>query len=119
MAKRKMSENSLKNLEKGKPFSADCEEIARKAQKKSVKKRAENKTMMQVAEAKLNELFADGETFQEKAIDLIAERVLNGEAKNEELIKLVTFLRDTAGQKPKDVIENITPPILDIRGLKV
>ena len=118
MAKRKMSENSLKNLEKGKATQFNGE-LAVKAQKKSAKKRVENKTMMQVAEAKLNELFADGETFQEKAIDLIAERVLNGEAKNEELIKLVTFLRDTAGQKPKDVIENITPPILDIRGLKV
>ena len=119
MAKRNMSEKSLKNLEKGTPFTADCVEVARNAQKKSVKKRAENKTMMQVAEAKLNEMFADGETFQEKAIDLIAERVLNGEAKNDELIKLVTFLRDTAGQKPKDVIENITPPILEIKGIKV
>lgn len=40
--KKKMSENSLKNLKKGKPFDANCEEIARKAQKKSVEKRKEN-----------------------------------------------------------------------------
>lgn len=118
MAKRKMSENSLKNLEKGKATRFNGETAA-KAQKKSAKKRAENRTMMQVAEAKLNQLFSDGATFQEKAIDLIAERVLNGEAKNDELIKLVTFLRDTAGQKPKEVVENIAPPILDIRGLKL
>ena len=96
MAKRKMSENSLKNLEKGTPFSTDCVEVARKAQKKSVKKRAENKTLMQVAEAKLNQMFSDGLTFQEKAIDIMGDMVLSGSIKPEELIKLLTFLRDTS-----------------------
>ena len=116
MTKRKMSENSLKNLEKGKQTQF-CGEIAAIAQKKSVKKRAENKSMREIAEEKLNLMFADGKTLQEKAIDLVAERILNGEAKNEDLIKLLTFLRDTAGQKPKDIIENITPPVIEIRGI--
>lgn len=120
MPKRQMSENSLKNLQTEKyKFSKDNPEIAQKNQKKSVAKRTENKKLMQVAEAKLNEMFADGQTFQEKAIDIIGAMVLNGTAKPDEIIKLLTFLRDTAGQKPKDVVENITPPVLDIRGLNI
>lgn len=118
MAKRNMSENSLKNLEKGKATQFNGE-MAVKAQKKSVKKRAENKSIREVAEAKLNQMFADGSTFQERVIDVMGEMALSGAVKPEELIKLITFLRDTSGQKPKDVVENITPPVLDIRGCKI
>lgn len=42
-SKKQMSENSLKNLEKGKSFSANDAEFARECQKKSVAARLENK----------------------------------------------------------------------------
>lgn len=111
MAKRKMSENSLKNL---KPNTFNCREIAKKAQKKSVEKRKENQTLAQVAEEKLNKLYSDGKTFQEKSLDLMEEMVLTGILKPDDLIKLLTFLRDTSGQKPTDKqeITNTTPQIV-------
>lgn len=99
MAKRKMSENSLKNL---KPNTFNDSEIAKKAQAKSVEKRAENKLLKQVAEEKLNKLYKDGTTFQEKSLDLIEEMVLTGIMRPADLISVLTFLRDTAGQKPTD-----------------
>ena len=44
MAKRKMSENSLKNLEKSKCVFANDRELARKAQIKSTEAKKQNKT---------------------------------------------------------------------------
>lgn len=106
MAKRKMSENSLKNLEKGKPFNSNSEEIARKAQEKSVEKRKENKTLREVASEKLLKRIRD-KTFQEIAIDELLNYVFSESAKPEIIIKILEFLRDTSGQKPKDIAENI------------
>lgn len=106
MAKRKMSENSLKNLEKGKPFDKNCEEIARKAQKKSVKKRKEQRLLKD----ELLLLLAQGDT-QERISLALLEKAAMGDTKAFEVI------RDTIGQKPKDVIENIAPPIINIKGI--
>lgn len=118
--KQKMSENSLKNLKMAKPENNfNNSEVARNAQKKSVEKRKENQAIMQVAKDKLNKLYSDGKTFQEKAIDLMADMILSKEIKPDDLVKLLTFLRDTAGQKPKDVVENVTPPIIEIKGIKI
>ena len=102
MAKRKMAENSLLNLKKGSSFATNGKDFARNAQKKSVEKRKENKMLKDVALDILNKTYNDGSTFQEKAICLIEEQVLTGVLKPDELIKLLTFLRDTSGQKPVD-----------------
>lgn len=102
MAKHKMSENSLKNL---KPLNLTHEEAVKngkKGGKKSVEVRREKRLLQQVVEEKLNKLYPDGKTFQEKSIDLIEDMILTGILKPDDLIKLLTFLRDTAGQKPTD-----------------
>ncbi len=104
MTKRKMSENSLKNLEKGKPFT--CEEIARKAQKKAVEVRNGKK---QLKEELI--LLLQAEDNQKKISVALIKQALNGNVKAFEVI------RDTIGEKPKDVVENITPPIIEIRGI--
>lgn len=96
------NENSLKNLEKRKCFSKNNAEVAKNAQKKSVAKRRENKMLRQVAEERLNKLYPDGKTFQEKSMDLIEEMIMTGVLKPADLVSLLTFLRDTAGQKPID-----------------
>ena len=57
MANNNMSENSLKNLEKGKPFDKNSADFARKAQKKSVQARKENRTMREI----LDYLLSDNE----------------------------------------------------------
>ncbi len=119
MAKRKMSENSLKNLEKANPENNfNCSEIARKAQEKSVEKRKENKTLREVASEKLLKKIC-GKTFQEIAIDELLNYVFSESAKPEIIIKILEFLRDTSGQKPKDIVENVNPPIINITGLKI
>lgn len=56
MAKRKMSENSLKNLEKGKDTRFGGE-FAVEAQKKSIQARKENRTMREI----LDYLLSDNE----------------------------------------------------------
>ncbi len=117
MTKRKMSENSLKNL---KPLNLSHDEAVkngRKGGKKSVEVRRENKLLSKVAEEKLNKLYSDGKTFQEKSLDLMEEMILTGILKPDDLVKLLTFLRDTAGQKPTDKqeITNTIPQIVVAR----
>lgn len=99
--KRKMSENSLKNLEKGKPFSADCKEIAREAQKKSTEARKQNKTFRDACKFVLD-------NNQEIALSDLAAELANASAETK--IKILQFLADYSGQKPTDkqeVIANV------------
>ena len=112
-----MSENSLKNLEKGKAtqFNGDT---AAKAQEKSVKKRKQNKSLREVASEKLLKKL-HGVVFQEGAIDELLEYVFSNEAKPENIIKILEFLRDTSGQKPNDIVENVNPPTINIMGIKI
>lgn len=111
-----VSEKSLKNLEKGKPFTADCKEVAREAQEKSVAKRKENKLMREVAAEKLLKRF-DGTTFQDLTIEKIMDYCRTEKADPEIVLKILTFLRDTAGQKPKDEPQVINIPVINIKGL--
>ena len=97
--KRKVSEKSLKNLEKRKSFNKDNVEMALECQKKSVAKRKENKTLKQVAEEKLNKMIA-GFTFQDFSIDKLIDYVKSEDAKPETILKILEFLRDTSGQTP-------------------
>ena len=91
MAKRKMSENSLKNLEKGNLASKNPsvrKEIARKGAEKTNRIKREKRKR----ENMLSELFEllDTEGIIDGTIDTIKEEVQNGNLKNAiELLKLV------------------------------
>lgn len=123
MAKRKMSENSLKNLEMANPANNfNNSEVARKAQEKSAAKRKENKAFAKVAEEKLNKLIY-GITFQEFSMDKLIEYVESEEAKPEIIIKILELLRDSSGQKPTDKIDATNtvkglPPTFNIQPVK-
>lgn len=93
--KRKISENSLKNLEKGKPFDANNADIARTAQEKSVKKRKENQALADLLKMAL--LLVDdesGEINQVAITNSLIKRAISGDVKAFEVI------RDTIGEKP-------------------
>ena len=109
MAKRKMSENSLKNLEKANPKNNfNNSEVARKAQEKATEVKREKKALRE----ELILLLSQGKT-QEKMSLAIIEEAIKGNVKAFEVI------RDTIGEKPKDIIENVNPPVINITGVKI
>lgn len=95
MAKRKMSENSLKNL---KPNTFNDSEIAKKAQKESVKSRHKNRAFREACKFVLD-------NNQEVALSDLAADLANAPA--ELKIKILQFLADYSGQKPTDKQEVI------------
>lgn len=95
--KRKMSENSLKNLKKGKPFSADCKEIAREAQKLSVQKRKENQSLADLMKIELQ--LPDEETGEMN--NIVITKAMVTKAKKGDVSAYQT-IRDTIGEKPTD-----------------
>jgi len=115
MAKRKMTESQLANL---KPNSFNNREIAKKAQKKSVEKRKENKTLAQLLEIALklqNE--ETGEVNEIAMTNAIIKRAIKGD------VSAYTVIRDTMGQKPTDKQEitgsvNIPPTTFKIQPVK-
>ena len=111
-----MNENSLKNLEKRKSFSKDSVDVALECQAKSVAKRKENKLMKQVAAEALVKKFK-GVEFQEASIKKLIEYCLSTEADIDTALRVLTFLRDTAGQKPKEDVAVVNMPIINIKGL--
>lgn len=106
MVKREMSEQQKKNLQKGKPISA---EVAREYQKKSAVSRKKNNE-----EAKLNETFcissnkalAPIQASSLKELARKADEILHEPEPTSNEIKLameiLIFLRDSSGQKPVD-----------------
>ena len=89
MTKRKMSENSLKNL---KPFSKRNQSERREIAKKGAEKTNQIKREKRKRENMLTELFEllDKEGIIDGTIDTIKEEVKNGNIKNAiELLKLV------------------------------
>lgn len=72
MGKRKVSEKSLENLKKGKPFSVDDKERARKCNKKSQAKRKENLAKYYLREEARDEIFKEI-LKQDKITQAIAE----------------------------------------------
>lgn len=94
MAKRKMSENSLKNL-KPNTFN-DCE-IAKKAQKKSVEKRKENQTLAELMKIALT--LQNEETGEINNI-AITNALINKAIKGD--VSAYQTIRDTIGEKPTD-----------------
>ena len=111
-----MNENSLKNLEKRKSFSKDSVDVALECQAKSVAKRKENRLMKQVAAEALVKKFK-GVDFQQLSIEKLAEYCLSIDADIDTVLKVLIFLRDTAGQKPKEDVQVVNMPIINIKGL--
>lgn len=111
-----MNENSLKNLEKRKSFSKDDVAVALECQKKSVAKRKENKLMKEVATEALLKKF-NGAEFQQLSIERLTEYCLSIDADVDMVLKVLTFLRDTSGQKPKEEAQIVNMPIINIKGL--
>lgn len=98
MAKRKVSENSLKNLKTEKyKFSKDNPEIAQKNQKKSVEKRKQNQTLaelMKIALSLPNE--ETGETNNIAITHALINKAIKGD------VSAYQTIRDTIGEKPVD-----------------
>ena len=112
-----MNENSLKNLELANPENNfNNSEVARMAQQKSVAKRKENKLLKEVAAEKLLKKF-NGVSFQDLTLDKLLEYCKNEGAEPETVLKILTFLRDTSGQKPKEEVQAVCMPIINIKGL--
>ena len=110
-----MNENSLKNLEKGVATRFNGETAAI-AQAKSAVKRKENKLLKQVAAEALLKKF-NGAEFQQLSIEKLTEYCLSIDADVDMVLKVLTFLRDTAGQKPKEEAQIVNMPIINIKGL--
>lgn len=120
MAKRKMSENSLKNLEMANPENNfNNSEIARKAQAKSVESRKKNQTLAELLKIALtlqNE--ETGETNNIAITNAIINKAIKGD------VSAYQTIRDTIGEKPTDKQEitgdvNVLPTtfnILPVRG---
>jgi hypothetical protein len=112
-----MNENSLKNLELANPENNfNNSEVARMAQQKSVAKRKENKLLKEVAAEKLLKKF-NGVSFQDLTLDKLLDYCKKEGAEPETVLKILTFLRDTSGQKPKEEVQAVCMPIINIKGL--
>lgn len=106
MAKRKMSEAQLANLEKGKKI---CEETARKYQEKSSAAQRENTQKRKEIESfciSSNKALAPIQASSLKELARKADEILHDPESTSSEIKLameiLTFLRDSSGQKPVD-----------------
>ena len=112
-----MNENSLANLQLANPENNfNNSEVARMAQQKSVAKRKENKLLKEVAAEKLLKKF-NGVSFQDLTLDKLLEYCKKEGAEPETVLKILTFLRDTSGQKPKEEVQAVCMPIINIKGL--
>ena len=112
-----MNENSLKNLQLANPENNfNNSEVARMAQQKSVAKRKENKLLKEVAAEKLLKKF-NGVSFQDFSLDKLLQYCAKEGAEPETVLKILTFLRDTSGQKPKEEVQAVCMPIINIKGL--
>lgn len=114
MGKKEINPNSLANLQPEKyHFNT---ELAKMAQQKSAIKRKENRLMKQVAAEALVKKF-QGVEFQEASIKKLIEYCLSTDADIDTALRVMTFLRDTAGQKPKEDVAVVNMPIINIKGL--
>lgn len=117
MANKQINPNSLANLQPEKyKFSKDNAELAKIAQAKSAIKKRENKLMREVATEKLLKKF-NGVAFQDLSIEKLLKYCLDDDSEAETVLKVLTFLRDTAGQKPKEDVQAVVMPVINIKGL--
>ena len=114
---KKPNENSLKNLQLCDPQKTFLNsDVARAAQLKSAAKRKENKLLKEVAAEKLQKCI-NGVPFQEFSINKLIEYTKTIDADPEKVLKILAFLRDTSGQKPKDEVQAVVLPLINIKGL--
>ena len=102
MAKRKMSENSLKNLEKANPKNNfNNSEVARKAQEKATEVKREKKALKE----ELMLLLSQGKTQEKISLALIEEAIKGN-------VKAFEVIRDTIGEKPinKQEVSGVSIP---------
>lgn len=98
MAKRKMTEKQLANLQTDKyKFSKDNPEIAQNCQKKSVEKRKENQSLAELLKIALT--LQNEETGEINNI-AITNAIINKAAKGD--VSAYQTIRDTIGEKPTD-----------------
>lgn len=105
---------NLKPFKKGELSSEEAKKRGSNGGKKSGIARREKKLLKQLAEEKLQELMPNGKSFQENAFDKLKDAVMDGYIKAIDLVKVLEFLRDTSGQKPKDKQEHTfkSPPVI-------
>ena len=97
MTKRKMSENSLKNLEKRRQFSKDDVDFAKKAQMRSTEKKREKKMLKELLKMVLD--MQDEETGEKNSLTItkaLIEKATKGD------VSAYQTIRDTIGEKPVD-----------------
>lgn len=103
MAKRKMTEKQLANLQTDKyKFSKDNPEIAQKCQQLSVEKRKENQSLAELLKIELQ--LPDEETGVTNNIAM-TKAILNKAKKGD--VSAYQTIRDTIGEKPTDKQEII------------
>ena len=98
---------NLKPIKKGELTKEEAKRRGSNGGKKSVQVRREKKLMRQVAEETLLKLMPNGQSFQEQAFERLQESLLNDYIKPQDFVKILEFLRDTAGQKPIDKQLNV------------
>lgn len=119
MAKRKMTEKQLANLQTDKyKFSKDNPEIAQNCQKKSVEKRKENQSLAELLKIALT--LQNEETGEINNI-AITNAIINKAAKGD--VSAYQTIRDTIGEKPTDKQEitgdvNLLPTTFEILPVK-
>lgn len=122
MVKRKMSENSLANLQTEKyKFSKDSPEVAQRAQEKSVESRKANKSFKEIMKSRLENIDEESGLTNKVAIaDAMIIKAKQGDKAAAE------FVRDTAGEKPVDKMaqtdsdgNDLVQPIINILPVEV
>lgn len=104
---------SLENLTPAnKRTKAELSEFGKKGQPIAVAKRKEKKMFKELAQAILETKLENGLTVQETGLKAVAEKFMfDGD------IQAGIFLRDSSGQKPKEDIQSVVMPIINIKGL--
>lgn len=97
---------NLKPIKKGELTKEEAKKRGANGGKKSAQARKEKKLMQEVAQETLLKLMPGGKPFQECAFERLQESLMNDYIKPTDFVRILEFLRDTAGQKPVDQIKN-------------
>jgi hypothetical protein len=110
-----MNENSLANL---KPFTSEqSRELAKINGKKGGLVAGENRRKKKLLKDTINEFLettnpATGNTFQIDLVNsMLNKAIVDGD------VSAFNTLRDTSGQKPKEEIQAVVMPMINIKGL--
>ena len=87
-------------------------ELSKRGAKASAKAKKEQKAFRQIVNEKLQKREANGQNTKEVLRLKLIERIQGDNVSVNDLIKALEFLRDTAGEKPKDTLEIENAPSL-------